>query len=308
MLFRSAMSVQDLIDTYKWTEEEIEDLQNMAKSQSMWATYNTYTGVNGLLWWQMNNGVPKVMVVRGQWRSLEKIDGEWVEVLREGDWIGNKYLRNCRISEGQVWNKYDKSRKRLRFRVVTPNTILGNNLSIVGILKRIQDLKDGFTTKMIELGSRAIGKSYIINASKLPEGLTTADVISQLKQSNLIVLEGADIDEDERTRKSLVEAVDLTLDPNVQYYVQMIQYYDQVLADIINIPAQARGIQANYQSAIQVNTNLQQSTLGMSWYYDNMMLFVKNLLEFSADYAKLILPEKEDSDISLVIEIGRAHV
>ena len=28
---------------------------------------------------------------------------------------------------------------------------------------------------------------------------------------------------------------------------------------------------------------------------------VKNLLEFSADYAKLILPEKEDSDISLVI-------
>ena len=296
-----AMSVQDLIDTYKWTEKEIEDLQNMAKSQSMWATYNTYTGVNGLLWWQMNNGVPKVMVVRGQWRSLEKIDGEWVEVLREGDWIGNKYLRNCRISEGQVWNKYDKSRKRLRFRVVTPNTILGNNLSIVGILKRIQDLKDGFTTKMIELGSRAIGKSYIINASKLPEGLTTADVISQLKQSNLIVLEGADIDEDERTRKSLVEAVDLTLDPNVQYYVQMIQYYDQVLADIINIPAQARGIQANYQSAIQVNTNLQQSTLGMSWYYDNMMLFVKNLLEFSSDYAKLILPDKEDSDISLVI-------
>lgn len=297
----SAMSVPDLIDHYEWTEKEIEDLNNMAKSQSMWAQYNTYVGVNGLVWWQMNNGVPKVMVVKGQWRSLEKIDGEWVEVLREGDYIGNKYLRNCKISEGQVWNKFDKSRKRLKFRIVTPNSILGTNMSIVTILKRIQDLKDGFTTKMHELASRAIGKSYVINASKLPEGLTSADVVSQLKQSNVIVLEGADIDEDMTNRRPLVEAVDLTLDPNVKYYIDMIQYYDNVIADIINIPAQARGMNANYQSAVQVNTNLQQSTLGMSWYYDNIMIWIKNLLEYSADYAKLVLPEKEDSDLPLVV-------
>jgi hypothetical protein len=39
----------------------------------------------------------------------------------------------------------------------------------------------------------------------------------------------------------------------------------------------------------------------MSWYYKNIMTSIKNLLEFSADYAKLVLPEKEDSDLSLVI-------
>jgi len=218
-----AMSVPDLLDEFDWEEDEIEDLQTMAKAQTMWAQYNTYVGVNGLVWWQLNNGVPKVMVVRGQWRSLEKMDGEWVEVLREGVYIGNKYLKNCKVSEGQVWNKMDKTRKRLRFRTVTPNTILGNNMGIVGMLKRYQDIKDAFATKMIELSSRAVGKSFVINASKLPEGLTAPDVISQLKQSNMIVLEGADIDETpDSKRQNLVETLDWTLDPNVRYYMDMI--------------------------------------------------------------------------------------
>jgi hypothetical protein len=297
-----AMSVPDLLDEFDWTEDEIEELQTMAKAQTMWAQYNTYVGVNGLVWWQLNNGVPKVMVVRGQWRSLEKMDGEWVEVLREGVYIGNKYLKNCKISEGQVWNKMDKTRKRLRFRTVTPNTVLGNNLGIVGMLKRYQDIKDAFATKMIELSSRAVGKSFIVNASKLPEGLTAPDVISQLKQSNMIVLEGADIDETpDSKRQNLVETLDWTLDPNVRYYMDMISYYDGVISDIINIPQQTRGFQAQYQSAAVVNSNLQQSTLGMSWYYKNIMTSIKNLLEFSSDYAKLILPEKEDSDLNLVI-------
>ena len=297
-----AMSVPDLLDEFDWTTDEIEDLQTMAKAQTMWAQYNTYVGVNGLVWWQLNNGVPKVMVVRGQWRSLEKMDGEWVEVLREGVYIGNKYLKNCKVSAGQVWNKMDKTRKRLRFRTVTPNTFLGNNLGIVGMLKRYQDIKDAFASKMIELSSRAVGKSFVVNANKLPEGLTAPDVISQLKQSNMIVLEGADIDETpDSKRQNLVETLDWTLDPNVRYYMDMITYYDSVIADIINIPQQTRGFQAQYQSAAVVNSNLQQSTLGMSWYYKNIMTSIKNLLEFSSDYAKLILPEKEDSDLSLVI-------
>jgi hypothetical protein len=152
----------------------------------------------------------------------------------------------------------------------------------------------------MEMSSRAIGKSYVINANKLPEGLTAPDIISQLKQSNIVVLEGADIDEINK-RQSLVETIDLTLDPNVRYYLDMIQYYDNYINDIINIPAQSRGFQSNYQSADQVQTNINQSTLGMQWYYGNIMTWVKNLLEYSADFAKLVLPENEDSDFSLVV-------
>jgi hypothetical protein len=168
------------------------------------------------------------------------------------------------------------------------------------MLKRYQDLKDAFATKMMEMSSRAIGKSYVINANKLPEGLTAPDIISQLKQSNIVVLEGADIDEINK-RQSLVETIDLTLDPNVRYYLDMIQYYDNYINDIINIPAQSRGFQSNYQSADQVQSNINQSTLGMQWYYGNIMTWVKNLLEYSADFAKLVLPENEDSDFSLVV-------
>jgi hypothetical protein len=59
-----AMSVPDLLDEFDWTEDEIEELQTMAKAQTMWAQYNTYVGVNGLVWWQLNNGRKKFKTSR----------------------------------------------------------------------------------------------------------------------------------------------------------------------------------------------------------------------------------------------------
>jgi len=297
-----SMTVPELVTAYDWTPEEVKELESIAAASSQWGTYNSFIGVNGLYWWSINNGVPKVTVVKAQWRSMQFVEGEWIECLREGALIGNKWLKNNYISDTQIWDKKDPSRRRLRFISVSPDTLLGNNMGIVGMLKRYQDLKDAYTTKMVELSSRAIGKSYVVNASKLPEGMTTPDVISQLKQANIIVLEGADID-DNNKGKGLVEPIDLTLDPNVKYYLDMIQYYDNVMSDIINIPLQSRGFQANatYQSKEVVATNNAQSTLGMNFYYNNLMKFIERVIEYSADLAKLVMPKEDEEQLALIV-------
>lgn len=304
------MTIPELLGSFEWTNEEVEDLKAMAKNiNNSWGTYNTFIGVNGLYWWSINNGVPKVTVVEGQWRSLEKKNGQWIEMLREGILIGNKYLKRQKISDGQVWNKHDKSKKRLKYRIVTPNTLLGTVVGIVGMVKRFQDLKDALTTKMIGLTSAAIGKSYFINANKLPEGLRTPDIISQLKQSNILVLEGADIDDlPDSKNQRLVETVDMTLDPSIGVLLQMVQYYDSVIADILNIPAPSRGQLSQYQSKDVVNTSLNQSSKGMKWFYGNIMLWVKGILEYSADYAKLILPESAEGKENISLVVGDATV
>lgn len=303
------MTIPELFNRWDWTKEEQDDLIHISMNISTWGVYNTFIGINGLYWWSQNNGVPRVTCVKGQWRSLEKRDGKWVEVLREGVLIGNKYLKDCKISEGQVWLKHDHSKKQLRYRVVTPDARLGAVVGIVGMIKRFQDLKDALTTKMINMAAAAIGKSYLINANKLPEGMRTPDVISQLKQSNIIVVEGVDIDETPDSKaQRLVEPIDMTVDPNVNLFLQQIQYWDNVIADILNIPPAARGQLNTYQSKDVVASSLSQSGMGMSWFYESLMTWIQGVLEYSANAAKLIMPESAEGKDSLALVVGDSNV
>jgi len=298
------LTINDILTRWEWTEEETEDIKAMASNPASWSQFNSLIGVNGMYWWNQNNGVPKVTCVEGQWRSQKKVDGVWVETLRQGILIGNKYLRETGETDGQVWDINDKRKKRLKYRIVSPDTRLGAIEGIVGMIKRFQDLKDAFITKVVALASSAIGKSYFVNAHKLPEGFKTPDIISQLKQANIVVLEGANEDETpEDANKRLIEPVDMTIDPGIGSLLDIARYFDEAMANILNIPPQVRGMQENYQSKDVYSSNLAQSEYGMKWYYDSIMSFVEHLLSYHANLAKLVLPEtaKGRENLSLII-------
>jgi len=299
------VSVADVLSRWEWTTDEIKDIKDMASNNNNWSVYNTYTNINGLAWWQIYNGVPKICCVKGKWRSMEKVNGKWAEVVREGILIGNKYLRDQKISDTQIWNKHNDGRRELGYITVTPNTLLGCVVSVVDMVKRFQDLKDAFTTKMIDLVASSIGKSYFINANKLPEGLRTPQLISQLKQAKVVVMEGADIDEEDSDKlQKLIEPIDLSLDPGISIILQLIQYYDNVIADILNIPATARGQMSQYLPKDVVSSNIQQSNKGLKWYYGSMFNWVQRILEYSADLAKIVMPETLEGQEQLSLIIG----
>lgn len=302
------MTINDVLTTWKWSDEETKDLTAMASNPSSWSQYNSLIGVNGMYWWSLNNGIPKITCVKGQWRSMKLIDGVWVETLREGILIGNKYLKDEKESLGQVWDMYDRKKKRLKYIIVTPNSRMGAVQGIIGMIKRLEDLKDAFITKCIALASNAIGKSYFVNANKLPEGLKAPDIISQLKQANIIVLEGADIDElPDSKNQRVIEPIDMTIDPSISLLLQFVTYFDNSIADILNIPNNVRGGQTNYQSQDVYNSNITQAEYGMLWYYDSIMMWIENILSYSANLAKIVLPTTDKDKLSLVVgDVGAA--
>lgn len=301
------MTIPELITTYEFSPKEIEELNSIAKSGSgspAWSAMIALGNVNGVQWWGVYNGVPKVMVVKGQWRSVEKQpDGGYLEVLREGVLIGNKYLRECKVSDDQLNETLDRSRKRLRFITCTPNILLGASTSIVSLLKRFQNLKDAFATKVTQMASAAIGKSVVIRASKLPDGMRSPDVISQLKQANVIVLDD-DAEEPDTPNQRMIETVDLTLDPSIGAILEIVKYYDFVIADIMNTPAAARGQITTYQSSKNVQASMTQSTVGMTYFYNNIKIFNSRLLSYSADLMKHKAPKDEEGMEALSLIVG----
>jgi len=227
------------------------------------------------------------------------------ECLREGVLVGNKFLRDCKISNGQVWKRGNKGKKRLRYITVTPNLYMGTNMSVVGIIKRFANLKDAFITKMVQMASSSFGRSVVIRASKLPEGMRTPDVVAQLKQNNILVIEGEET-EDNPNNRNLAETVDLTMDPSITYVLQIIQYLDMAINDYLNIPNSVRGMSQEYQSGKGIESTKAASTKGLSYLFDNFELFMKEVLSYSADLMKLLAPDDEIGRENLALQVGDA--
>lgn len=300
------MSIPELITTYDFDETELEELKSIAKSgtaSNYWSVYSALGNVNGMNWWNIDNNVPKAMVVRGQWKSVERKGDGWVEVNREAVLIGNRFLRNAKISDDQLYEVKDRSKKRLRFITVTPNIMAGTSMSIVSLLKRFQNLKDAFTTKSIQMASNAIGKSVILRASKLPDGFRAPEVLSQLKQANVIVIDD-DAEDEETSNQKLAESIDLTLDPSIGAIMDIVKYYDFVMADIMNTPAVVRGQLGGYQSAKNVDTSMNNSTMGMTYFYNNIKLFINRVLTYSADLMKYMAPNDQQGQDALALIVG----
>jgi hypothetical protein len=305
------MTIPALLERWEWTDSERKELEAMADANS--TTSRLYAGTlaaNNVFWWTNNNGVPKVTVVEGQWISLERgEDGQIRECLREGVLIGNRYLRGQKISQGQVWRAGDKSRKRLKYIVMTPNLFMGTSISVVGIIKRFANLKDAFITKMVEMASSAVGKATVVRASKLPEGLRAPDVIAQLKQARVLVIEGEETEENPNGAR-LAESVDLTLDPSIQLILGIVQYLDQAINDYLNIPQSVRGMASTYQSAKGIDATQTQSSKGLSFLFGTLQEWMKEVLSYSADVMKLMAPDDEmgmDS-LSLIVGDGTAEL
>lgn len=300
------LTIPELFTSFDWTpEEQAELIAISTNDNSVYANYYSMVCSNGLNWWANANNVRKVTVVRGQWVSLEFQDGEWKECLREGVLVGNKFLRDCKISNGQVWKRGNKGKKRLRYITVTPNLYMGTNMSVVGIIKRFANLKDAFITKMVQMASSSFGRSVVIRASKLPEGMRTPDVVAQLKQNNILVIEGEET-EDNPNNRNLAETVDLTMDPSITYVLQIIQYLDMAINDYLNIPNSVRGMSQEYQSGKGIESTKAASTKGLSYLFDNFELFMKEVLSYSADLMKLLAPDDEIGRENLALQVGDA--
>ena len=299
------LTLPEIFTSYDWTKTEEADLVAMSNNDSGQYSVNNTAVANGLNWFANVNNVKKVTIVKGQWLSLEYRNGEWFQCLREGDLIGNKYLRNNKITSGQVWKIGNRAKKRLRYVVVTPKLFMGTSMSVVGIIKRFANLKDAFITKMIQMASSSFGKSVIIRASKLPEGMRTPDVIAQLKQNNILVIEGEET-EDSPNNRQLAETLDLTMDSGISLILNIVSYLDASINDYLNIPNSVRGMSTEYQSSKGIESTKAASTKGLSYLFKNFELWMKECLSYSADLMKLMAPDDELGRENLSLQVGDA--
>lgn len=298
------LTLTELFSRYSFSEKEKEDLTNIASAPENWYMYTSVYNGTSFQWYNTSpNNIPMVTVVEAQWRSLNYMEGDNTpyEVIREGVLIGNKYVKEYGISRNCPEDSRDPSRLRFRYITVSPNMLSGGNRSLVDMLRTFQDEKNAIKTKLFQMIANTKGKRYVVYADRLPMGMNTPEFLSQLTQAGVVVLEGTKMDDNSSDRgEGLVQTIDMTADPSILTFANLMVQWRQTMDAMLSFNPTSIGQVSNYISKEQLQQNVNISQFGMEWFYSAFYEFVKNVLEVSADMAKLSISEAEE-DYSLII-------
>lgn len=231
-----------------------------------------------------------------------------VQCVRYGVLIGDSHLVEYGEAANQLRRPDSLADTELNYKIFMPGHILGHNTSVVEKLQAHQDNVDLYKYKIQLAISRDKGKVYTIDTSQL-DGVDDINEIATIAQTVGIIPYNSYNDETGMSKPSgkYFDVIDLSLDPNVKNYLQLIDQEHKEMEEIVNIPAMALGQQqAVVGLGVQQNT-IAQSTLGTLNYYDGFLKYVENVLQHSINVQKMVLDYDEKDTITKFNIVGRTR-
>ncbi len=257
-----------------------------------------------------NYGKSVILKLNDEKKKNKKENGDYfVMDVCKATLIGNRFLVDYGYCNNVVRDPYNQSDPIMPLRFYIPGMVMDQFRSYVARLHEIQDQMDALRFKLMELVGRDIGKNYIVNGNKL--GLVRPkDMFTDFKSMGIHVTTGTDGEVDSLTAtQRTVELVDLTLDPNVTKYVELVQYFENTMEEIVSIPKVALGQE---RGAIGLGTQeniLQNSSQSNINLYDGFIHFMEMNLQHQTNMQKNIFCIEGNEDAEMVIgERGMAFL
>lgn len=225
-----------------------------------------------------------------------------IDDLYRGTLIGNRYLVDYGFAENVIRNPLKKNEPELPVKIYTNNTLMGDGVSPIGMIYQNQDRMDLYKFKITEAVGRDSGKSYIINASKLGDGVKARTLMQDFKTMGITVVSGVSGEEGDMTNSQrLVETVDLTLDPSVRSYIELYMEEERIMENIMNIPKIALGQQSTYVGLGTQKGTIAQSTLGLITMYSDFVKFNEINIQYATNLAKVAYTAPDAPDAPMVV-------
>lgn len=214
--------------------------------------------------------------------------------------IGNRYLVDFGYDNNIVRDPNNQSDPLLPIKFYIPDMVLDQFRSSVSKLHEIQDQLDALRFKLMETVSRDIGKNYIINGNKL--GLVRPkDMLTDFKSMGIHVATGTDgeVDSLAATQRA-IELVDMTLDPNVRTYIELMSYFETQMEEIVAIPKVALGQERSVGLGVQkgIMENASQSNVNL---YDGFMHYLEMNMQYATNMQKNIYCIEGNEDAEMVV-------
>ncbi len=209
--------------------------------------------------------------------------------------LGNKYLVESGYMKNVIRPHDNKSKPKLPIGFFNGNTTLGDGISIIGTIAELINKIDRCEYKIDELTGNHIGKTYIFNGAKFPQGVDMKKMVTDLKTMKVTVASPTGEPNDKVDNQPLVTPMDFALDEAIIEYSNLSIKYDQMVEQLLNLPKAAQGF--DNQSGLGVNKSIvQNAAQGNKNLFENLFKFEKIQLQYLIDTMRLIYANGEGDE------------
>lgn len=303
------MTTGDIFSKYpELTEEQRIDIENIASKSEYGQPYNNSNNIN---WWvyDQQNKRNTVTVVTVYWRgrrslnkkkAYNKYDTPRILRAKEKDadpnyafddiykatLIGNKYLVNWGLQDNIVEEFGDKSKPLFPILRFMPNTFMGESISEVARVHKIQDELDMYDFKIREMIGRSKGKVYYIDGRKFDETTTPKEFFENISSIGFHIGVPSGEDRDQSNSSSAVEQIDMTLDPGVSAIAALYREKRERMNKILSVSQVSLGQQTKYIGLGTQQGTINQNNIGTSYLVDSFMEWVTMNMRYAVNQAK----------------------
>lgn len=304
------------------------EIEAMAQQQTGWNEFMSYynTGFNNLQWWNYNSNRMTVGVATVFWiglRDTRLIKGNnkygnerynkqnkpdepgdyWTADIYKATIVGNKYCVDYGLMDNVVRDYRNKSNPMLPIRIFIPEMEMGEGRSLVARGVNNQNEMDRLKYKIQEKTGNDLGKTYIINGNRLgaPESAGVYGLLNDLKKMKVHVANISGEANDATDRQPIVETIDMSLDPNINRYIDLYHEQERILHRIWNYSDVSLGLQTRTIGKAVQEQSISQSSTGTVSLYDGYMEYIRQHMQYCLNTWKLVNVSDEEDNESLIV-------
>lgn len=300
------------------------DIQRMAQSADLGATYNNSNYIN---WWcydtmQYRNTVTVATVY---WRgkhylnkkkvedryknkkikttdNVEDIDPKYsFDDIYKCSIIGNKYLVNWGLMDNVVEEFGDKSKPLFPIIRFMPNTFMGESISEVARVHKLQDELDMYDFQIRMMIARSKGKVYFIDGSKFDEATTPKGFLEDVASMGIHIGRPSGEPNDPNNNGRVIDVIDWTLDPNIGKLAELYRDKKERMSRILSVSPIALGQQTRYIGLGTQQGTIAQNNLGTSYLIDGFMEWIVMNMRYAVNQAKNLYTINDNKEAAFVI-------
>lgn len=318
------MNIQSILKRFpNLSDAKKNELKEMQVNDTFCSSFFDFYNRNGNTWWTKNNngiegvvltgywicqrdtGVTKIKDSRGKkkYAKTRKEDGEKSEIvydLYKATMVGNAFLVDAGYDTNVVRSIINKSDPELPVKILTGNTIMGDGVSPIGLVRDLVDLMDALDFKIREMMGKHKGKGYWVNGNKLVGA--SKEFIQQLSTMGIVVGypsgEASPAD-----NQPPIYPIDMTLDDSIIKYSN---YYNELnlrAQTYLNLNPSTLGLQNSAVGLGIQKNNISMSSIGNMELYRNLFWFNKICLQYQVNLAKVAFAngEAEEEIKSMIV-------
>lgn len=313
----------DVLRKYPQMLPYMDELEKIANSNSLQKPYQIDT--QNVLWWTTNNNnnmQNTVTAVTMYWRGPRDVKkvlaknkygnptvrgtqpgerGYEIEDIHCVTVIGNKWIVEYGYPDNIVEDPHEKNIPMFPISKFQPNTFMGDNVSEVAKIHKIQDEMDMLDWKIRDMVGKAKGKVYIVHGDKIPDGVGMKEFFQNLGTMGVQVVHGTGEDEPNQDNRGLVEMIDWTLDPNIYRLADLYKEREERMGRILSTSAVSLGQVTRYIGAGQQQSTINQNTLGVTYMIDGFLDYVVSNMRYAANQQKSLKTIKERDSLQMLI-------